>query len=48
MNVEIAITLDVEEQDSSGDAIQAAQNQLRSMEIEDIIDLACYHVELNP
>ena len=35
----IYVTLDVGQQDSSRDAEDAARNQLRSMDIEDIIEL---------
>ena len=39
MNVQITITLDVGEQDSTKDAIESAKNQLRSMSFEDALEL---------
>jgi len=44
MEVTITITLNVENQDSTTDAFEAAQNQLRAMDIEDIIKMADYEV----
>lgn len=42
MLVKIVVILDVEEQDSTKDGIEAAKNQLRSMEFEEILELATY------
>ena len=44
MFVEMTMVLDVEKQDSSKDAIESAQNQLRSMDLEEMIDLFTYTV----
>ena len=44
MFVEMTIVLDVEEQDSTNDAIEAAQNQLHSMDAKDIINMLTYAV----
>ncbi len=34
--------LDVEEQDSTKDGIESAQNQIRSMDVEDVIAIAYF------
>ena len=44
MLVKMILMLDVEKQDSSKDAIESAQNQLRSMDLEEMIDLFTYTV----
>ena len=38
MNVVITLVLDVGEQDSTQDAIKSAQNQMRSLDFEELID----------
>lgn len=44
MYVEIKFTLDVEEQDSTSDAIESAQNQIRSMDSADLVNMMEYEV----
>ena len=44
MLVTMTMVLDVEEQDSTKDAIEAAQNQIRSIGNESIFDLFEYEV----
>ena len=44
MYVEIKLVLDVEEQDNTQDAIEAAQNQIRSMDSRDLDNMMEYTV----
>ena len=45
MLVKMNIALDVGEQDSAVDAFESLQNQIRSMDIEDVIKIADYGIE---
>jgi len=45
MFVEIKITLDVGEQDSTKDAIESAQNAVRAMDFEALLDIADYQAK---
>jgi len=42
MKVDILITLEIENPDSGSEAIEAAKDQLRNLDIEEILDLADY------
>lgn len=42
MIVQITIMVDVGEQDTTKDGIESARNQIRTMDLEDVIDLAVY------
>ena len=42
MLVKITIVLDVCDQDSTKDGIDAAKNQLRGMDFEEILEIATY------
>lgn len=44
MNIEIKLILEQGEQDTTNDAIEIAKNALRSMDLEDLIDLFEYKI----
>ncbi len=41
MLVKLTIVLDVGNQDNTKDALESAKNQMRAMELEEMLDLLC-------
>ena len=48
MYVEINLTLDVREQDTIKGAIESAQNQMRTMDIEELISIMVFETNIHP
>ena len=45
MDVQIKLTLDVGEEDSTQDAIDTAQNQMRAMDFEELLAIMDYRID---